>query len=387
MHDFSTVIARTNTNSIKWNKYQNKNIIPLWVADMDFKTAPQITQAINDKCTHGIFGYSDLTIKVKDDVANYLLQSFKWEVKPKSITWLAGVHMGLNLMSKIFTKPDESIITFSPIYPPFLRIEQVTSRKLITLPLKCDPKTQQWLFDFDLIEKTLNATGEFKPKLIMLCNPHNPVGRVWSKQELNKLLDLAIKYNLLICSDEIHCDLILEPSLKHTPFASLNEEAKMRTITLMSPSKTYNIASLGCAFAVIENQDLMKQYLANTNGLYAELNELGLLACKVAYNECSQWHQQLIENLRINKAMVDKALSGYDSISVYSPEATYLSWIDMRRFALANNVENPSQYLESHGLGLSDGADFGAPGFVRLNFACPQSLLTQALDLFTKALD
>jgi cystathionine beta-lyase len=356
------------------------------VADMDFKTAPQITQAIMNKCEHGIFGYSDLTATVKPDIVNYLHQSFRWKINPQNIKWLGGVHMGLNLISKIFVKPDESVITFSPIYPPFLKIEQFTSRNLINLPLKYDQSNKKWLFDFDLLEQTLSNPGKLKPKLILLCNPHNPVGRVWTQAELNKLLEFAIKYNLLICSDEIHCDLILEPKLKHIPFATLNDEAKMRTITLMSPSKTYNIASLGCAFVVIENAELMQTYLNATNGLYADLNELGLLACKVAYTKCEQWRQQVIAYLQDNKKMIDNALNGYTNITVHSPQATYLSWIDMRHLMLEKNITNPTEYLENYGIGLSNGADFGAPGFVRLNFACAKDLLDQALKRFIKAI-
>jgi cystathionine beta-lyase len=234
-----------------------------------------------------------------------------------------------------------------------------------------------WRFDQNALKSALTAAT----RLFLLCHPHNPVGRCWSREELLTLATFADANDLVVCSDEIHCGLVLDADKRHIPFASLSPEAARRSITLMAPSKTFNIPGLGCAFAVISDAKLRHRFERAMAGIVPHVNVLGLAACEVAYRDSGDWHRELIAYLRTNRNLVMAAVNLENGVKMQPVEATYLAWIDVRKLGLAK----PAAHFEAHGLGLSDGADFGAPGWLRLNFGCPRSTLEEALKRFSAA--
>jgi len=263
-----------------------------------------------------------------------------------------------------------------PVYPPFLSAPGYSRRNIIKVELH--ERNNQWRFDFDRLEDSITATT----KLLLFCNPHNPVGRVFNAEELATLAAICQKYGIVICSDEIHCDLILDRQKKHIPTATLNPDAAARTITLMSPSKTFNLPGLSCSFAVIPEKKLRQSFKKVMQGIVPRVNAAGYAAARVAFTECAQWHAGLLEYLRGNLSIVQQAIHQIPNLSMAPVEATYLAWIDMR----ATGVNNPAAFLEDAGVGLQDGIEFDAPGFVRLNFGCPRSLLQKALDRMNAAM-
>ncbi len=383
MLDFNKIQPRNNTNSSKWDKYAGTDILPLWVADMDFQIAAEIRDALQQEVQRGIFGYNTYQSSVTPTVINYVSTKYNWSVDSSAIVWLPGLVPGLNLAAQILTTPDEAVITATPIYPPFMSAPKNANRELICVPLR--QEHDQWQWDFAKLEHAI-VNAPIKPKLLLLCNPHNPVGRVWTRNELEHLLDIVIKYDLLVCSDEIHCDLILDDDKTHIPFAALNEHAAARTVTLMAPSKTYNLAGLNCSYAIITNPQIRDQFRRFMRGLYpSELNTLGLVACQAALKHGQQWLQELLTYLRDNRDWVIRQLAPIAGLNLTTPEATYLLWIDGREFCNRHKIANLQQYFEKFGVGLSDGADFGIKNCVRMNLATSRSLLEQAVSRIIQA--
>ena len=266
-------------------------------------------------------------------------------------------------------------MTATPIYPPFLSAPRLSGKTLNRVELAC--ADGYWHWDWPALQSAVTEAT----KLFLLCHPHNPVGRCWDEAELRQLADFAAENDLIVCSDEIHCDLILDRTRRHSPFASLSPDAARRSITLMAPSKTYNIPGLGCAFAVIPEAGLRRRFLRAMDGIVPHVNVLGLAACHAAYTECTDWHEELIEYLVGNRDRVSATVHSQKRVKMGPVEATYLAWIDVRELGLAK----PAAHFEAHGLGLSDGTDFGAPGWLRLNFGCPRSTLDAALERFVMA--
>ncbi len=283
---------------------------------------------------------------------------------------------GLNVACR---SVDGDVVTATPVYPPFLSAPVLSGRRLATVPLaRCDDR---WAWDFDALAAALEPTT----RLLLLCHPHNPVGRAWNDRELETLADLAERHDLIVCSDEIHCDLVLGPR-RHRPFAKLGKEASRRSITLMAPSKTFNIPGLGCAFAVIPDQGLRHDFQRAMSGIVPHVNTLGLVACEAALRDCADWHAALIEYLRGNRDRVAAAVAAMPGLRLAPIEATYLAWID----ATEASLDEPRRFFEAAGVGLSGGADFGPNDdyrqFVRLNFGCPRTTLSTALERMRTAL-
>jgi cysteine-S-conjugate beta-lyase len=366
---FDSVIDRRNTGSMKWDKYKGRNIIPLWVADMDFQSPPAVLDALHQQVDHGIFGYALAPEALIEAVIIRLDRKFQWKVHPDWIVWLPGLVSGLNVTCRAIGDVHDSIMTAVPIYPPFLTAPLHFNRNLITFPLNL--VDEKWGFDFDLLEKTVTP----RSRLFMLCNPHNPVGRVFTQNELLKLAEICDKHDMIVCSDEIHCDLILDSDKQHIPLATLGKDIQDRTITLMAPSKTYNIAGLGCSFAVISNEKIRKLFIRAMAGIVPHVNLLAYTAALAAYRDSSDWLDQLLLHLKENRNRVYSAVSQMKDLITYPVEATYLAWIDTRNTGL----DHPHHFFEKAGVGLSDGAEFGAPGFLRLNFGCPKATLDEAL--------
>jgi len=369
---FDTPVDRAHSDSIKWGKYAGRDILPLWVADMDFVAPPAVLAALEKRLAHGVFGYGHPWPSLTESVLAHLESEYQWRIDPEWIVWLPGLVSGLNIACRAV---EGDVLTAAPIYPPFLSAPRFSGRTLHRVELACADGRWQW--DHAALAAACTAdTG-----LFLLCHPHNPVGRCWSRQELLDLADFAERNDLVVCSDEIHCGLILDADKRHIPFASLSPEAARRSITLMAPSKTFNIPGLGCAFAVIPDAALRRRFLRTMDGIVPHVNVLGLAACEAAYRDCADWHRELIAYLGGNRDRVADTVAAIPGATMSPVEATYLAWIDVRALGL----DQPGKHFEAHGLGLSDGGDFGAPGWVRLNFGCPRATLDEALRRFSAA--
>ncbi len=366
---------RTGSDSLKWSRYAGRDIIPLWVADMDFQSPPAVVGALKERVEHGVFGYAVATPETTEAVVRWMQTRHQWTIRPDWIVWLPGLVSGLNLVCRAFSDPNQPIAVNTPIYPPFLTAPTLSGRPLVRCPLKREHAF--YTLDYERLIKTLSSSP-----LFLFCSPHNPTGRLWTKQELETVAEICLQKNTLLCSDEIHADLVLESGGKHIPAASLSPEIAAQTITLGSPGKTFNLPGLNCGYAIIPNPQLRKRFLAVMRGIIPHVNALGYAACRAAYTEGAPWLAELLDYLRDNQNLVSQTVTRTPGLSMSPPQATYLAWIDCRPLGLAD----PAGFFEDAGVGLSDGAEFDAPGFVRLNFACPRSRLAEALRRIQKAL-
>ena len=372
MSIFDTPIERRGSDSLKWGKYAGRDILPLWVADMDFAAPPAVLAALRRRMEEGIFGYGGPTPSLEAAVVSHLADEYGWPVEPEWIVWLPGLVTGLNIACRVV---DGAVLTATPVYPPFLSAPRFSGRALQRVELA--HQDGRWHWDM----AALSAAATADTRLILLCHPHNPVGRCWTKGELQALADFAAERDLIVCSDEIHCGLILDKDKRHLPFARLSPDAARRSITLLAPSKTFNIPGLGCAFALIPDAMLRRRFRQAMDGIVPHPNVLGLAACEAAYREGEAWRRELIAYLAANRDRVAATVAACPKLGMSPVEATYLAWIDVRGLGLAD----PARHFEVHGLGLSDGADFGAPGWLRLNFGCPRATLDEALRRFVMA--
>jgi cystathionine beta-lyase len=370
--DFDTVIERRGTDSQKWQKYAGRDILPLWVADMDFKSSPAIIAALQARVATGLFGYARPVKSTVDAFVGALEQRYGWKIDPAWVVWLPGLVVGLNLTAQAFAEPGEEVLTLTPVYPPFMSAPKNGGRVSKQVPFQLT--AGRWEIDWEALEKAVTP----KTKLFFLCNPHNPVARVWRRDELAKLGEFCVRHNLVLCSDEIHCDLILD-RLPHIPTALLGPDVAKRTVTLMAPSKTYNIPGMGTSIAIIPDADLRARFVRAGAGVMAEVTGLGYVACEAAYRDSEPWRQELLGYLRGNRDyLLDFIARELPGVHVEAPiEATYLAWLNVSALKLAD----PIGHFETHGVGLSDGAFFGSPrgSHVRLNFGCPRATLTEAL--------
>jgi cystathionine beta-lyase len=376
--DFDTAITRLGTDSQKWQKYADSDVLPMWVADMDFKSSPAILAALRARVEHGVFGYARPTKATMDAMVAAMTDRYGWTVDPAWFVWLPGLVCGLNVTARAFAEPGDEVLTLAPIYPPFMSAPKNSARVSVSVPLQL--RDSRWEIDWTALADAVTP----RTRLFLLCNPHNPVARVWRRGELERIAAFCLRHNLILCSDEIHCDLILD-AIPHTPTALLGGEIARRSITLMAPSKTYNIPGLGTSFAIIPDPELRSRFVRATAGIVAEVNALGYAACEAAYRDSEAWRQALLTHLRANRDrllyFVAHELPG---VKIEAPiEATYLAWLNVR----ALNLADPIAHFESHGVGLSDGAFFGAPKghYVRINFGCPRATLEEALRRLKKA--
>ena len=375
--DFDTLPQRHGTDSQKWQKYAGKDILPLWVADMDFRSSPAILAALHERVEQGIFGYARPTASTVSAVTDALAARYDWIINPAWIVWLPGLVCGLNVTAQAFAQPGEEILTITPVYPPFMTAPKNSGRVSVTVPfvLNTTGPSAHWDIDWDALERAITP----QTKLFFLCNPHNPLARVWRRDELLRLGEFCARHDLVLCSDEIHCDLILDPSLPHIPTATLSPEIAARSITLMAPSKTYNVPGLGTSFAIISDATLRARFVHATAGIVAEVTTLGFTACEAAYRDSEPWRQDLLTYLRGNRDFLLEFLAReLPGLHVAAPiEATYLAWINIESL----NLANPIAHFEQHGVGLSECAFFGAKrgSHLRLNFGCPRTTLTEAL--------
>ena len=373
--DFDRVFDRQNTNSEKWDKYKGRDVLPLWVADMDFQAPPPVLEALHRRVDHGIFGYTVPGDELTAVVIARLQAKYQWQVEPSWIVWLPGLVPALNVSCRAFGDDGDEVLTFTPVYPPFLSAPKLSRKRLMAIPLRREKDF--FTFDLERFESEISA----RSTLLLLCNPHNPVGRRYSRREIEAVAQMAVKHKLIICSDEIHCDLVLDGG-EHVPAATLSKEISDNTVTLMSASKTFNLPGLNCAFAIIPNEHLRRNFIKNRKGIIPNTNALGYVACLAAYRDCEDWRAALIDYLRGNRDIVREFINErIPRLSMDNVEATYLAWIDARELG----VPDPALFFERAGVGLSDGRDFGGAGYIRLNFGCPRETLLEALDRMKRA--
>ncbi len=375
MYDFDNVIDRRGTLSTKWGKYRDRNVLPFWVADMDFAAPPFIRAALEAHLQHGIFGYAQPPAELNQAAIEWLSAEYDWGVHDDWLVWLPGVVTGLNLACRAVGIAGDAAMMNVPVYYPFLAAPDHGGRNAIEVPLALTGA--RWEMDFD----ALTAARSPRARMFMFCNPQNPTGRIYTHTELLGLARFCERHDLLICSDEIHCALLLDGARKHIPIAALSPDIAARTITLMAATKTYNVPGLGCAFAVIPDAALRRRFMDARAGLVPSIGPLAYAAALAAYADTSPWLGELLAYLTTNRDTLQACVNGLDGVSMTHVEGTYLGWIDVRELGLAH----PAQHFEAHGIGLSDGAQFHGPGFLRFNFGCPRSTLDAGLERFREA--
>jgi cystathionine beta-lyase len=376
--DFDDVIDRAKSDSRKWRKY-GADILPLWIADMDFAAPPAVVAALHRRVDQGVFGYGQPVPSLVTAVVDYCARRYRWTIDPAWLVWLPGLVPGLNLAADAFGEKGDAILTCTPIYPPFLSAPRNNGRDCTAVPLVVGAGGRYGI-DWPAMERAVTP----RTRQFFLCSPHNPVGRTFPRAELERVADFCQRHNLILVSDEIHCDLILDDAL-HTPVAALSPAIAARTVTLMAPSKTYNIPGLACAFALISDPRLRSQFTRAMAGIVPEMNVLGLAACEAALVDGEPWRQALLAYLRGNRnTLAEFVARELPGVTMTPCDATYLAWLDVS----ALQLEAAGRFFEQHGVGLADGAQYGAPAgrFVRLNFGCPRSTLLEALARMKRAL-
>jgi cystathionine beta-lyase len=372
-YDFDSIVNRRNTDSIKWCHYP-PDALPLWVADMDFRSPEPVIAALRERVQHGVFGYGTEPSELRAVIVERLQRLYGWQVSPDWLVFLPGVVIGFNLTCRAFAAPGDGVLLQTPAYPPILSAPQNAgcTRDSTELTLQADG---HYTIDLDLFERTI--TG--RTRVFILCNPHNPVGRVFTRRELQDMAQICLRHDVVICSDEIHCDFIYY-GREHIPIAALDPEVAAHTITLMAPSKTFNIAGLHFALGIVPNEKLRKRLCAAKDGLVHEPDILGYTAALAAYRDGQPWLEQLMRYLEANRdfavGYVNERLPG---IHAGKPEGTYLLWLDCRQAGIPGNPHK--FFLERAKVALNDGPDYGqgGEGFLRLNFGCPRATLVEAL--------
>jgi cystathionine beta-lyase len=369
---FASAPDRRGTGSEKWDRWAGRDVIPTWVADMDFSAPEVVLDAIRARVDHGVFGYTDMPPGFAPALAEHLERRHGWRIEPEWVTSTPGVVNGLAITARLLAKPGDGIITFTPVYPPFLSLPGLAGRECVRVPLA--QAATQWTIDWDRLEAAITHST----KLFWLCHPHNPTGTVFREPELLRIAEFAARHDLTVISDEIWSDLLLDEDHggpRHVPFASLDHDKARDAITLVAPSKTWNLAGLGCAAAICRDRTLLKKWRPTGGGLVPMINPLGYAAAEAAWRHGDEWRRRLIAVLRHHRDLVLDSVATIPGLSCATPEATYLVWIDCRD----SGVADPQAACEAAGLGPSDGKDFGFPGFIRLNTACPTDRLQEIL--------
>ncbi len=371
MINFDEIIERRGTNSFKWDFWGDPDyMIPMPVADMDFRCAQPIINALNKATTHGIFGYSICPPELVDVLVDLQFKNYGWKIEKEWIVWLPGLEPGITTACKAFGGESSSIMTPIPVYHPFHFGINHAKSKIITTELIL--KNGRYCFNFNEIERSFGHNT----LLFLLCNPHNPGGTVFKTDELEKLAEICLKNNAIICSDEIHSEILINEKAVHIPIASLNKEIEQKSITLVSPTKTYNIAGMACSAAIIPNKEIREKYIAEKAGMMPMISRHAYLAALAAWRDSNNWKNELNTYLRKNHEYLLARINKMPGLTMLPLEGTYLAWIDYR----ASPIENLFEKLLANGVRLIEGSLFKGPGFLRLNFACPLAVLITALD-------
>ncbi len=379
-YNFDKNVDRKNSNCIKWDlctkSYSDYDLIPLWVADMDFEVVPEIVEALEKRIKHGVFGYSHTPDSYYEAAIGWFEKRFNWEVEREWIKLTPGVVPGINSLIAAFTKPGDEVILQTPVYHPFYTLVKNNGCQVIENPLIF--KDEKYEMNFQNLEKVITK----KTRLLILCSPHNPVGRVWTKEELTKLGEICIKHNILVISDEIHADIVYKPH-EHTVFSAINEDFSQNSIICTAPNKTFNIAGLETANMIIKNEKLRREFEIQLDKHCVQgLNLLGVVAQEAAYTHGEQWYQELMEYLSDNlEFTLNFFKERIPKIKAIRPEGTYLLWLDCSALDL-NSEELNNFFMNKCKVWLNDGAMFGTKGqlFQRMNLGTRRELIKEALE-------
>ncbi len=389
--DFDTIIERGDTNCVKWRHYP-QDVLPLWVADMDFSAPQPILKALQCTLEHGILGYEFPSRELCETVAARMQTLYGWQVSPEAVVATPGVVSGFTAAAHALCQAGQGILVQPPVYPPFLKIHESGGWTSQQAPLVLETKgsTLVYRLDMDVFQQSLHSAGA-RTGMFLLCNPHNPTGQAYTRNELERLADICLKKDVPICSDEIHSELLLAGT-KHLPIAALAPEIADRTITLIAPSKTFNIPGLFCGFAIIPNKDLLERYKKALEHLAMHVNSLGLVAAQAAFSgDCDGWLAALNAYLTGNRDFLVKSIQNkFPGIRTTVPQATYLAWLDCSDLVKSGQISGTPHefFLKQAKVALNEGNDFGTggEGFVRLNFGCPRVTLDGALGRMKSAL-
>lgn len=374
--DFDQLINRRGTHCFKWDRYADRDVIPMWVADSDFAVMPEIQAALMQRIEHPVFGYSKPSPRLNELVVERMQRLYDWTIDPQWLVWITGVVPGMYLCCRTIGAADDRVFTPALIYPYFQSMPSRADRRRTAIPMTWSAKRP--IIDIEWLGDNMAAA-----ELLLFCNPQNPGGSCYRRDELQQLADVIVDRQGYICSDEIHCDLVLDEDKRHIPIASLNEEIASRSITLMAPSKNFNIAGLKCAFAIIPDRDLRKRFRQAADGVADAVNLLGLVAAEAAYEYGDDWNRQQCRYLKANRDYLSEQLNQIEGLSLGPTEATYLAWINVSALGLA---DPPVFFEQRAGVGMSPGAEYGDGNYMRLNFACPKSRVENAVERIRSAL-
>lgn len=381
-YNFDVIPERRNTNSFKWDLFPSDRL-PLWVADMDFEVCPKIIEAIQKRLEHPVFGYTMDSPEFKKVFCDRMMQRYKWKVDPEDIILIPGIVSGFNFAIRAFCGTENSVIYQTPAYPPFIEAPDNIHVEGIQNDLVYQDSEQMWKIDFEKFESQIKENTS----LFILCNPHNPVGRAFTAEELTRLGEICLRHNVKICSDEIHCEILYKGAV-HTPIASLNEAYASNTITFMAPSKTFNIPGLSCSVAIVQDPVMRERFKKALSGLGSFVTVLSQEAGLAAYRDCADWHAGLLDYLEENRDFAQQYIrENMPAIRMNKIEATFLLWLDCSALPIEGS---PAEFFAKNAhVQLNDGKSFGAAyaKFVRLNFGTNRETLAKALENMKLALD
>ena len=384
--DFDAVVDRTGTASRKWDArfevFGTGDILPMWIADMDFRCPPAVVEAVKQRAAHGVYGYPARLDSYYAAFVDWARRRYAWQVESSWLLSTPGVVPAINAAILAFTEPGDGVLIQPPVYPPFFSCPRLNGRTLVENPL-LEMADGTWRIDFDDLKRKL----ALKPKMLVLCSPHNPVGRVWSREELQRVAELCLEQDVLMFSDEIHGDLLLG-GRRHTPLASLGPEVASRTVTCTAPSKTFNIAGLYTSVVIVSDAPLRSKFAHMLEALdISGGNVFGVTAFEAAYNFGEEWLQELLPYLESNADfMADYLAKKIPRLHMAKPESTFLAWLDCRELGLSQ-AELKEFFTKKARVGLNDGRTFGEPGmgFMRLNFGCSRTTLTEGMERIAQA--
>lgn len=374
-YDFDTLHSRKGTSSLKWDKYKNTDILPFWVADMDFAIAPEIQAALQRRMEHPIYGYTTAPDELVEAFVAHLESVYQWQVQADWLVWMPGVVPGLSAACRAYLSPGDEVMVNPPIYHHFFQVHDSERNQLLQVPLH---KVQdRWTYNLDAIEAALTP----QTRLMMLCSPHNPTGTVFTPEELNAVCTLAKNNNTVVISDEIHCGLVLNSDTPYTVTQLACPEYSNGIVTLMSQSKTFNLAGMNCSVAIIPDEQLRQQFSSACAEVMPMVSTLAYESASAAFKQGEPWRQALLEYLRGNYQYLQHEFAQIPGMTLERCDATYLAWIDATQLGL----NDTQAFFEQHGVGFSSGEQFGESQFLRMNFACPKSTLEEGVDRIKRA--
>lgn len=373
---FEQPIQRRGTGSFKWDLEAMQGVLPMWVADMDFSSPPAVIDALVERARHGVFGYALVPPSLTELVVQRYEERHGWSIDPSWIVWLPGLETALTLASLAVGQEGDQVLCMDPIYPPFYGGPRKAGREVSRPSLL--RQGGRWVLDWERLEEILSMP---QTKLWLFCHPHNPVGEVFGRSTCERVAEMCLRHGVVLCSDEVHGDLSLDGS-SHICMGSLGKEAERNSITLMAPSKTFNIAGLGCGWAVIPDEKLRQSFQISMRSITPMLTPMGFTACEAALRHGEAWRQELIGVLKRRVETIDRFVAQQRGIQWIPPRASYLAWLDVGALGL----DDPAAHFKAHGLGLSPGRIFGDPNHVRLNFGCPEKTLVEGLQRMERAI-